>query len=133
MGVENDQHRGVIDFDNFDASNPFTKGVAVDEDEVKLKFDDGRSLYVSKWFLSATSPVFERMFKSGFKESNDYSISMSGKECDPFLNMLLNLHPRIQKELPGNRFFVFYPHASRVSYCYITSSYIIVLYFMTNI
>ena len=82
------------------------------EDEVELKFDNGKSLYVSKWLLSAMSPVFERMFKSDFKESNDRCISMSGKEYDPFLDMLLHLHPRIRKKYSGTLCLIFLAHLS---------------------
>ena len=80
------------------------KGVTpVEEDEVELKFDNGKSLYVSKGLLSAMSPVFERMFKSNFKEKNERCISICGKEYDAFLDMLLYLHPRIRKDLSGKR------------------------------
>ena len=91
----------------FDASNPFTKGVTVVQDEVELKFDDGQSLYVSMCFLSAMSPVFEAMLQSDFKESNDRCISMSGKEYDPFLDILIHLHPRTRKDLSGTVTFCF--------------------------
>ena len=80
--------------------------MTVVQDEVELKFDDGQSLYVSMWFLSAMSPVLEAMLQSDFKESNDRCISMSGKEYDPLLDILLHLHPRIRKDLSGTYRFI---------------------------
>ena len=82
--------------------------MTVVQDEVELKFDDGQSLNVSMWFLSAMSPVFETMLQSDFKESNDRCISMSGKEYEPFLDILLHLHPRIRKDLSGTYSFISY-------------------------
>ena len=82
----------------FDPKNPFTQGNC--SDEIELKFDDGKSLFVSENFLSLASPVFERMFKSDFKEKNSRCITMTGKDYSVFLEMLLIMHPRIGKKLP---------------------------------
>ena len=84
----------------------------VEEDEVELKFDNGKSLYVSKWLLSVMSPVFDKMFKSEFKERNARCIKMSGKEYEPFLNMLLHIHPRIKKDFYGTHCLIFYLYLS---------------------
>ena len=83
----------------FDPNNPFTQGKC--SDEIELKFDDGKSLFVSENFLSLASPVFERMFKSDFKEKNFRCITMTGKDYSVFLEMLLHMHPRIRKKLPA--------------------------------
>lgn len=85
--------------DEFDETNPFTKGSQ--SDEVELKFDTGESLFVSKSFLSHASPVFKRMFQSQFKESSSECAKLTGKKYDAFLDMMLFLHPRIQKPISG--------------------------------
>ena len=82
----------------FDPNNPFTQGKY--SDEIELKFDDGKSLFVSENFLAFASPVFERMFRSDFKEKNSRCIIMTGKDYSAFLEMLLHMHPRIRKKLP---------------------------------
>ena len=56
---------------------------------------------MSKSFLSYSSPVFARMFQSSFKEKDDKVVELSGKSYEAFLEMLLILHPRIQKKGPG--------------------------------
>lgn len=92
--------------DDFDENNPFTKGNY--SDEIELKFDEGKSLFVSKVFLSFSSPVFTRMFKPGFTESNSSSVDLKGKSYDAFLDMLLFLHPRMQKPIPDAKAKVIY-------------------------
>ena len=81
----------------FDPNNPFTQGKY--SDEIELKFDDGKSLFVSENFLAIASPVFEKMFKSDFKEKNSRCVTMTGKDYSAFLEMLLHMHPRIRKKL----------------------------------
>ena len=90
----------------FDETNPFTKGSQ--SDEVELKFDTGESLFVSKTFLSHVSPVFKRMFQSQSKESSSECAKLTGKKYDAFLDMMLFLHPRIQKPISGNYDQLFY-------------------------
>ena len=85
--------------DDIDEKDPFKEGTY--DDEIELKFDEGKSLFVSKGFLSHSSPVFARMFQSGFKERNSKSMELKGKQFDAFLEMLLFLHPRVQKEFSG--------------------------------
>ena len=90
---------GLFPPDDFDENNPFTQGNY--DDEVELKFDEGKKLFVSKAFLSHSSPVFSRMFQSGFKESNGSSVDLKEKNFEAFLEMLLFLHPRLQKAFSG--------------------------------
>ena len=101
--------------------------MTVVQDEVELKFDDRQSLYVSMWFLSAMSPVFEAMLQSDFKESNDRCISMSGKEYEPFLDILLHLHPRIRKDLSGTYYYIYIQELGRTfqvhTALYLTSTF----------
>lgn len=87
--------------DEFDKTNPFTKGSQFDE--IELKFDKGESLFISKSFLSYASPVFKRMFQSQFKESSSKCVKLTGKNYNVFLDMLLNMHPRIGKPISGNK------------------------------
>ena len=96
--------------DDIDEKNPFTEGNAADE--IELKFDEGKSLFVSKSFLSYSSPVFERMFQSAFKERDGTSVDLKEKSYDAFLEMLLFLHPRVQKTIPGE----FYLHRKNISF-----------------
>ena len=86
--------------DEFDETNPFTKGSQFDE--IELKFDTGESLFISKSFISYASPVFKRMFQSQFKESSSKCVKLTGKKYNVFLDMLLNMHPRIGKPISGN-------------------------------
>ena len=83
--------------DDIDKENPFVKGNS--SDEIELQFDDNQSLYVSKAFLSYASPFFEKMFEADFKEKQATRIPLSGKSYDTFLEMLLFLHPRIQRPI----------------------------------
>ena len=84
---------------HFDPANPFTEGNS--PDDVELKFDDGRSLFVSKTFLMYASPVFELMFQSNFRERQSNSITLQGKSYNTFLQMLLHIHPRTMKKITG--------------------------------
>ena len=83
----------------FKAENPFTEGSQ--PDEVQLQFDDGKTLFVSKSFLSHASPVFERMFKVDLKEKETGFVKLTDKDSGAFLALLLFLHPRIQRQLSG--------------------------------
>lgn len=89
----------VMHTDDFDEENPFTEGNAADE--VELQFDGRKSLFVSKTFLSYSSPVFARMFQSGFKETDSNIIDLKHKSYETFLEMFRFLHPRVQKPLQG--------------------------------
>ena len=55
------QNRKKQKTDIWDRADPFGKGIT--PDEIELKFDNGKCLYVSKGFLIYSSPVFERMFQ----------------------------------------------------------------------
>ena len=68
---------------------------------MELVFDKGKSLFVSKSFLGYSSPVFERMFQPGFRESDSKSVELKEKSYEDFIEMLLFLHPRIQKRISG--------------------------------
>ena len=90
---------GISITDDFDNANPFTEGNAADE--VEITFNEGKSLFVSKAFLSYSSPKFARMFQSGFFETESNTIDLTEKSYEAFLEMLLFLHPRVQKEISG--------------------------------
>ena len=80
-------------------SDPFTQD-GVHDDEITLEFEEEK-LYVSKNFLCLTSPVFEAMFSNEFKENIEKRVQMTGKSYDDFLEFLLCIHPRIQKDIDG--------------------------------
>lgn len=82
----------------FNPENPFRKGSS--PDEIELKFDDGQSLFPSQSFLTQASPIFEELFRFEHKGTRRKCIELKGKNYKAFLDMLLNLHPRIQKPLP---------------------------------
>lgn len=58
---------------------------------------------MTKSFLSYASPVFGRMFQSNFKESTDNIVNLNDRDYDHFLDMLLFLHPRVQKTVSAQR------------------------------
>ena len=79
--------------------NPFEKGNTFDE--VELQFDNGQSLFVSKGFLMYTSPVFDRMLKSEFREKHTNAIKMVGKDFGQVQDLMLHLHPGRRKSITG--------------------------------
>ena len=83
----------------FNPDHPFAKGNS--PDEIELKFDRGQSIFPSKAFLAQASPVLGELFKSGNKKSGRQCLEVKGKNYKAFCYMLLNVHPRIQKPLPG--------------------------------
>lgn len=82
-----------------DLSKFFIEGQNLDE--IELKFDKDGSLFVSKNFLALASPVFERMFRTPFKEMKTNCVEMKGKDRNLFEKVLLRLHPRSQKQILG--------------------------------
>nr|CAD7427753.1 unnamed protein product [Timema monikensis] len=54
-----------------------------DEDIVLLKLDDGGEVPAKRSMLINFSPVFEAMFKGGFKESTQTMVTLSGTELQP--------------------------------------------------
>lgn len=83
----------------FDHENPFSKGQ--NYDEIELRFDSRQSLYVSRGFLAYASPVLEKVLQADFRTNRGAFLEMKDKDHAVFLDMLLNIHPRIQKPLPG--------------------------------
>lgn len=75
---------------------PFVKSGEC-SDEVSLCFDDGRKLYISRNFLCYASPVFKTMFQ--MKEPDEKEVVMSGAVYGDFLELLLCLHPGVQKQI----------------------------------
>jgi uncharacterized membrane protein YpjA len=78
---------------------PFTQKGLYD-DEVTLYFGK-ENLYVSKNFLCLASPVFEAMFRNEFREKKEKRVAMTWKSHEDFLDFLLCIHPRYQKEVNG--------------------------------
>ncbi|KAK7116044.1 kelch repeat and BTB domain-containing protein 4-like isoform X1 [Littorina saxatilis] len=54
---------------------------------------EGRELHFCKSFLKASSPVFDRMFSSDFKEKNKRVIPLPGKKIKQMDVFLQQLHP----------------------------------------
>lgn len=67
------------------------------QNDVTLKFDDGKELFASKEFLMYASPVFESMFSHNMKEKATGVVRLHGKNGADFLELLMCLHPRIAK------------------------------------
>lgn len=65
--------------------------------DVTLKFDDGEELFASREFLMYASPVFEAMFEHNIKEKETNVVTLTGKQYDHVLELLMCLHPRIVK------------------------------------
>lgn len=84
---------------SWNIEKPFEKGTV--PDEVELKFDNGKSLFVSKSFLMYASPVFDRMLRSDFKEKRENLVRLCDKDFDVFHDMLLHMHPGIRKPVKG--------------------------------
>lgn len=93
----------------FNFEGPFTEGSQ--PDEIQLQFDDGTTFFVSKSFLSHASPVFERMFTVQFHENIENCVKLRGKNSEAFHEMLLFLHPRIQRPLTGGTAMKIYQYA----------------------
>ena len=66
-------------------------------DEIVLTFDEGNELYVSQNFLSYASPIFEAMFQKGFKEIEERTVRLKGKDREDVLELLKCIHPAILK------------------------------------
>lgn len=69
------------------------------QNDVTLKFDDGKELFASKEFLMYASPVFESMFSHNMKEKATGVVGLRGKNSADFLELLMCLHPRIAKQV----------------------------------
>jgi hypothetical protein len=87
--------------DNSSASSPepFTEKGSHD-DEVTLDFGEEK-LYVPQIFLCLASPVLEAMFRNEYREKKEKLLAMTGKSYEEFLDFLLCIHPRYQKEVNG--------------------------------
>ncbi|XP_069694987.1 armadillo repeat-containing protein 5 [Periplaneta americana] len=58
------------------------------DDVISLLLDDGNSVQISRNYLSSQSPVFEAMFRGGFKESSEDRISLPGISHSCLINLL---------------------------------------------
>lgn len=76
-------------------STPFRQSGDRD-DEIILRFAMDKQLYVSRNFLCYASPVFEAMFKPGFKEQKENCVNMTGKSYEDVLMLLMCIHPGFQ-------------------------------------
>lgn len=65
--------------------------------DVTLKFDDGKELFASREFLMYASPVFEAMFEHNMKEKETNVVTLTDKQYDHVLELLMCLHPRVAK------------------------------------
>ena len=54
---------------------------------------EGRELHFSKSFLTASSPVFEKMFSSDFKEKESSTIPLPDKTYEEMAIFLQQFHP----------------------------------------
>nr|CAD7446918.1 unnamed protein product [Timema bartmani] len=71
-----------------------------DEDMVLLKLDDGGEVPAKRSMLVNFSPVFEAMFKGGFKESTQTVVTLSGTEPQPAItSMAKDVGPLSQMKL----------------------------------
>ena len=95
--------REVSEDVSWNIDTPFEKGNSVDE--IELQFDNDQSLFVSKGFLMYSSPVFDRMLKSEFREKQNNLIKMVGKDFEQFQDLLLHLHPGRRKSITGEVYF----------------------------
>lgn len=68
-------------------------------DDVTLKFDDGKELFVSKSFLMYASSVFKDMFENITEERRTDIVTLNGKQYDHFLELLMCLHPGVAKPI----------------------------------
>ena len=103
-------------------ASPIKKVKAEDELENKEIFSKGwksadvvlvvgeKHLHVHSQVLSIESPVFERMFQSGFKESKSKKVEMKGKKYVDMVNILKILYPSMVIDLSEckNIFFITY-------------------------
>ncbi|XP_060576797.1 uncharacterized protein LOC132734097 [Ruditapes philippinarum] len=87
----------VEDNSSTSSPEPFTQKGSHDE-EVTLDFGEEK-LYVPQFFLCLASPVFESMFRNEFREKKEKLVAMTGKSYEDFLDFLLCIHPRYQKEV----------------------------------
>ena len=76
----------IIPFEN--AWNNSDFGIVVDNNE------ESKSLYAHKSILSFASPVFDRMFKSDFKESKENQLVLKDFSYDAVLNTLKMIYPQ---------------------------------------
>ena len=76
-------------------------------DEVKLEFDDGKTLYVASSFLSMASPVFEAMLSGDFKEKTTGVVKMTGKSCEDMTTLLQCIHPAVLMPIDSKYFYSF--------------------------
>lgn len=71
---------------------PFTSGGKC-ENEITLVFDDKKELYVSKYFLTISSPVFQDMFRQKRDKKRQNRVNVSGKKYEDFLEFLECINP----------------------------------------
>ena len=83
----------------------FTEG-GMFKDEVKLEFDDGKTLFVASSFLSMASPVFEAMFTGDFKEKLTGVVKMTGKSCEDMTTLLQCIHPAVLWPIDSKFLFI---------------------------
>ena len=62
---------------------------------------EGRKLYTCRGILGSVSPVWRRMFISGFREKEAKEIPLPGKLFHDVLELLYCVSPAIQKPVAG--------------------------------
>lgn len=72
---------------------------------------EGKKLHVSKFILVLTSPVFEQMFNSGFKESNQDEVELPKKRYADVLEFLKCIYPGVIKPVTMKTVFGILPLA----------------------
>ena len=60
---------------------------------------EDKVMYVHTIILSFASPVFERMFNSGFKESNEKKVELKEKKYKDVLHVIKMIYPQYKVDL----------------------------------
>ena len=68
-----------------------------------------KELYVSKVILATLSPVFDRMFSSGFREKTTDRMALPDKEYESFLEFLYCIYPGVNKQITGTIEYISLP------------------------
>ncbi|XP_045209083.2 uncharacterized protein LOC123561000 [Mercenaria mercenaria] len=72
---------------------------------------ENKKLYVSKAFLALSSPVFDRMFQSDFKEKNQTEMELPDKKVSDMQDFLRCIYPSIMADISDQNVFSVLPLA----------------------
>lgn len=84
------QERRLLEFENSGKGG----------DEIVLEFGDKNELlYVNRYVLCSTSPVFKAMFEHSTKEAKEGRVKIEDFKIEDFNELLMCIDPRTQKKV----------------------------------